>query len=68
VHTLARASVTPPRVQTDVEEAEAVTFWTWSPRGGVLTRHVVRVSPAGSVVLDTETVASHLGDHRDEDS
>ena len=63
VHTLARGAVTPPRVQTD-----AVSFWTWSPRGGVLARHVVRVSPAGSVILDTETVASHLGDHRDEDS
>ncbi len=63
VHTLARGAVAPPRVETD-----AVTIWTWSPRGGVLARHVVRVSPAGSVILDTETVASHLGDHRDEDS
>ena len=68
VHTRARTSVAPPRVQTDAEETEAVTFWTWSPRGGVLARHVVRVSPAGAVVLDTEMVASHLGDHRDEDS
>ncbi|HET9299328.1 MAG TPA: hypothetical protein VFO11_05240, partial [Candidatus Polarisedimenticolaceae bacterium] len=43
VHTLARGAVAPPRVQTD-----AVTFWTWSPRGGVLARHVVRVSTAGA--------------------
>jgi hypothetical protein len=72
VHALARGSVAPPRVQAETregeEETQAVTFWTWSPRGGVLARHVVRVSPAGSVVLDTEMVASHLGDHHDEDS
>jgi len=68
VHALARTAVTPPRVQKEEDDTQVVAFWTWSPRGGVLARHVVRVSPAGSVVLDTQTVASHLGDHRDEDS
>jgi hypothetical protein len=68
VHARTRTAVTPPRVQTEEDDVQAVRFWTWSPRGGVLARHVVRVSPAGSVVLDTEMVASHLGDHRDTDS
>jgi len=68
VHALARASVMPPRVQRDESDAEVVTLWTWSPRGGVLARHVVRISATGSVVLDTEMVASHLGDHHDADS
>ena len=47
------------------EEDQVVTLWTWSPRGGVLSRHVVRVAPSGAVTLETEEVAHHLGDHRD---
>jgi hypothetical protein len=64
VHTLARRSVVPPRVSA-VAGDPSVTFWTWSPMGGVLARHVVRVDASGSVTLDTEKVAHHLGDHRD---
>jgi hypothetical protein len=64
VHALARPSVAPPQVKATHEE-QVVTFWTWSPRGGVLARHVVRVTSSGSVTLDTEEVAHHLGEHRD---
>jgi hypothetical protein len=63
VHTVARRAVTPPRVGAD---EGTVAFWTWSPRGGVLARHLVRIGEDGAVAVTSEPAAHHLGDHRDE--
>lgn len=65
IHALARRAVTPPESAAGAD-GQSVAFWTWSPRGGVLSHHVVRTAPGGSVTVETEALAHHLGDHRDD--
>ena len=53
-----------PRVSR-TKQGEAVGFFTWSSAGGNVARHTVRIAADGQVSIETETLASHVGPHRD---
>ncbi len=55
-----------PRVVRDAVR-ETVTFQTWSGSGGEIVHHAVRLDAQGRVSVDRETIAAHVGPHRDLD-